>query len=119
MNHRQGRIPMSIATSIFRSAFGAAALFLVLVPAAEAEELQCADKSVKAWGIGFSPSPEQSTEAAKKEWLAKAVTIYSDAKWETAKAPDMMCVTQGLYSKCAASGVPCGATPAAPPPKQN
>jgi hypothetical protein len=47
------------------------------------------------------------------------VTFYSDAKWETAKAPDMMCVTQGLYSKCAASGVPCGATPAAPPPKQN
>ena len=76
---------MPIAASIVRSALGAAALFLVLVPAAEAEELQCADKSVKAWGLGFSPSPEQSVEAAKKEWLAKAVTIYSDAKWETAK----------------------------------
>jgi hypothetical protein len=110
---------MPIAASIVRSALGAAALFLVLVPAVEAEELQCADKSVKAWGIGFSPSPEQSVEAAKKEWLAKAVTIYSDAKWETAKKPDMMCVTQGLYSKCAASGVPCGAAPAAAPPKQN
>jgi hypothetical protein len=110
---------MSTAASIVRSALGAAALVLVLVPAAKGEELQCADKPVKAWGLGFSPSPEQSMEAAKKEWLAKAVTIYSDAKWETAKQPDMMCVTQGLYSKCAATGVPCGATPAAAPPKQN
>jgi hypothetical protein len=110
---------MSIAASIVRSAVGAAALFLVLVPAAQAEELQCADKTVKAWGLGFSPSPEQSAEAAKKEWLAKAVTMYSDAKWETAKEPDLMCVTQGLYSKCAASGVPCGVAPAAAAPKQN
>ncbi len=110
---------MPTAASIVRSTLGAAALFLVLVPAAQAEELQCADKTVKAWGLGFSPSPEQSVEAAKKEWLAKAVTIYGDAKWETAKAPDMMCVTQGLYSKCAASGVPCGVAPVAAPPKQN
>ena len=110
---------MPTAASIVRSALVAAALFLVLAPAAQAEELQCADKSVKAWGLGFSPSPEQSVEAAKKEWLAKAATIYSDAKWETAKEPDMMCVTQGLYSKCAASGVPCGVAPDAAAPKQN
>jgi hypothetical protein len=111
---------MPTAASIVRSALGAAALLLVLASAAEAEELQCADKKIKAWGLGFSPSPEQSVEAAKKEWLAKAVTIYSDAKWETAKEPDMMCVSQGLYSKCAATAVPCGVTPAAAaPPKEN
>jgi hypothetical protein len=111
---------MSTAASIVRSALGVAALVLAFAPVADAEELQCADKTVKAWGLGFSPSPEQSVEAAKKEWLAKAVTIYSDAKWETAKEPDMMCVSQGLYSKCAATAVPCGATPAAAAPqKQN
>jgi hypothetical protein len=110
---------MATAASIVRSALRATALFLIIVPATKAEELQCADKPVKAWGLGFSPSPEQSVEAAKKEWLAKAVTIYGDAKWETAKRPDMTCVSQGLYSKCAATGVPCGTTPAATPPKQN
>jgi len=108
---------MPNAASIFASALGVAALICALAPGAMAEDLQCADQPVKAWGLGFSPSPDQSAEAAKKEWLAKATTIYSDATWETAKEPDMMCVTQGLYSKCAASGVPCGATPASPPKK--
>jgi hypothetical protein len=106
---------MSIAALTMRSALAVVAVLVALAPGAEAEDLQCADKPVKAWGLGFSPSPEQSTEAAKKEWLAKATTLYSDATWETAKEPDLMCVTQGLYSKCAATGVPCGATPAAPP----
>ena len=71
----------------------------------------------KAWGIGFSPSPEQSFEAAKKEWLAKAVTIYSDAKWETAKKPDMMCVTRGSTANARPQACLAGLPP--PPHRQN
>ena len=73
-----------------------------------AEELQCADKPVSARGQGFSPSPEQSAEKAKEEWLKKAQAIYGDAQFETAKNPEMQCVNQGLYSNCKLTAVPCG-----------
>lgn len=84
-------------------------------PAASAAELQCAGEPITARGPSFTPSPEQSMEAAQKEWLAKATTIYSDAKLETAKDPQMSCVNQGLYSNCTISAVPCGSAPAAKP----
>jgi hypothetical protein len=108
---------MSNVASVFRSALVAAALLVAAPPALLAAELECSDTAVTAHGNGFSPSPEQSVEAAKTEWLKKALAIYSDAELETAKNPQMGCVNQGLYSNCTISAVPCGATPAAP--KQN
>lgn len=98
--------------SLVRSAF-AVALLLVTPPAVQAVELECSDEAVTARGLGFTPSPEQSADAAKQVWLKKALTIYSDATFETAKDPQMMCVNQGLYSNCKVSAVPCGSTPGA------
>ncbi len=79
-----------------------------------AAALECAKDPISARGLGFLPSPEQSAEAAIKEWLTKATAIYSDAKWETAKGHDMYCATQGLYSNCKVTAVPCGSVPATP-----
>jgi hypothetical protein len=107
---------MNVA-SILRSALGVAALLMAAPPSVQAAELECSDIAVTAHGNGFSPSPEQSAEAAKTEWLKKALAIYSDAKLETAKTPQISCVNQGLYSNCTISAVPCGSTPTAP--KQN
>ena len=86
------------------------------------EGLQCQDKALSGSGPGFNNSQELSEEAAKKDWLAKALAIYSDANWSTAKNPNVECVKQGLYSKCFATGLPCGTQPssaAAEPPKSN
>jgi hypothetical protein len=107
---------MSIVETLIRSAFCGAALAAVAAFPIEASALECAKDPVSARGLGFTPSPELSAEAAKKEWLKKALTIYSDAKWETAKNPDMFCAMQGLYSNCKVTAVPCGSTPAAPSP---
>lgn len=83
--------------------------------------LQCHDKAVTGSGPGFSSSQEHSEEAAKKDWLAKALAIYSDADWTKAKDPKLGCVKQGLYSKCFATAAPCHASPSTPaePPKSN
>jgi hypothetical protein len=108
---------MSRFASIFRSALGVAALLVAAPLAVPAAELECSDTAVTAHGNGFSPSPEQSAEAAKTEWLKKALAIYSDAKLESAKDAQISCVNQGLYSNCTISAVPCGSMPAAP--KQN
>lgn len=107
---------MSNVASIFRTALGVATLLLTAPPVL-AGELECSDEPVTARGLGFSPSPEQSAQKAKQEWLKKAVTIYSDAAWDMAKDHQMICVNQGLYSNCKVSAVPCGSTPA--PPKKN
>lgn len=108
---------MSIVAAMFRSALVAAAALLVAAPPiVSAAELECSDEAVSAHGNGFSPSPELSAEAAKIEWLKKATAIYSDAKMETAKKPEISCVNQGLYSNCTITAVPCGAAPAAPKP---
>jgi hypothetical protein len=84
--------------------------------------LQCQEKALSGSGPGFNNSQEISEEAAKKDWLAKALAIYSDANWSTAKNASVECVKQGLYSKCFATGLPCGTQPssaAAEPPKSN
>jgi hypothetical protein len=89
---------------------------------AQPEGLQCQEKALSGSGPGFNSSQELSEEAAKKDWLAKALAIYSDANWSTAKNPNVECVKQGLYSKCFATGLPCGTQPssaAAEPPKSN
>ena len=89
---------------------------------AQPDGLQCQEKALSGSGPGFNNSQEISEEAAKKDWLAKALAIYSDANWSTAKNPSMECVKQGLYSKCFATGLPCGTQPssaAAEPPKSN
>jgi hypothetical protein len=91
-------------------------LVAVLSPAT-ASALECADKEISARGPTFLPSPETSMEAAKAEWLKKATEIYSDATMETAKNPQIMCASQGLYSNCTITAVPCGTTPAAPKAK--
>jgi hypothetical protein len=86
------------------------------------EGLQCQDKALSGSGPGFNNSQELSEGAAKKDWLAKALAIYADANWSTAKNPSVECVKQGLYSKCFATGLPCGTQPssaAAEPPKSN
>jgi hypothetical protein len=72
----------------------------------------CSDKVLSGTGPGFDPSREHSEDTAKAAWLEKAKAIYSDATWETAKEIDMTCVKQGLYSKCFARAIPCGATKA-------
>jgi hypothetical protein len=89
---------------------------------AQPEGLQCQEKALSGSGPGFNNSQEISEEAAKKDWLAKALAIYSDANWSTAKNPNVECVKQGLYSKCFATGLPCGTQPssaAAETPKSN
>jgi hypothetical protein len=89
---------------------------------AQPEGLQCQEKALSGSGPGFNNSQEVSEEAAKKDWLAKALAIYSDANWSTAKNPSVECVKQGLYSKCFATGLPCGTQPssaAAETPKSN
>jgi hypothetical protein len=107
---------MASFAACLRSALGACLMLMATAPAASAAELSCATAEVTARGNGFSPSPELSEDKAKAEWLKKAVTVYSDATMETAKDPKMNCVSQGLYSNCAISAVPCGTTPAAPKP---
>jgi hypothetical protein len=72
----------------------------------------CSDKALTGTGPGFDSSREHSEDTAKAAWLEKAKAIYSDATWEGAKEIDMICVKQGLYSKCFARAIPCGATKA-------
>jgi hypothetical protein len=129
---------MSKSAWVARFVFGLGALAVVIAPGpalaaeptpaappvaqpAPVTGLQCHDKALTGSGPGFSSSQEQSAEAAKKDWLAKALAIYSDADWTTAKDPKMGCVKQGLYSKCFATAAPCHAPPSTPtePPKSN
>ncbi len=72
----------------------------------------CGDKALSGTGPGFDSSREHSEQTAKEAWLDKAKAIYTDAAWETAKEVNMTCVKQGLYSKCFASAIPCGAAKA-------
>jgi hypothetical protein len=72
----------------------------------------CGDKALSGTGPGFDSSREHSEETARAAWLEKAKAVYSDATWEAAKEVDMTCVKQGLYSKCFARAIPCGATKA-------
>ena len=98
-------------------------------PAAEPERLAgfaCAEKPVTGTGPGFDSSRDHSEQTAKEAWLKKAQGFYSDAAWDTAKDFGLTCVKQGLYSKCFASAVPCGAkkaaaaeTPKADAPRSN
>jgi hypothetical protein len=53
-------------------------------------------------------------EAAKTEWLKKAIQMYSDATMEAAKNPQIMCASQGLYSNCTITAIPCGTKPVIP-----
>ena len=103
---------MSKVASLLR--YTCAAMLLAALPAGQASALDCADKEVSARGLGFLPSPEKSMEAAKTEWLKKATEIYSDATVETAKDPKVMCASQGLYSNCTITAVPCGAVRVTP-----
>ena len=80
-------------------------------PSAPPKGFACHDKALTGSGAGFRSSQEESEEAAKKDWLEKARTIYADADWNTAKDSLMQCVKQGLYSKCFATGVPCRPKP--------
>jgi len=72
----------------------------------------CGDKALTGSGPGFDSSREHSEETARADWLEKAKAIYTDATWETAKELNMTCVKQGLYAKCFASAIPCGAAKA-------
>jgi hypothetical protein len=110
---------MPKVASIFSPALRLAAVLTVTLPAMQAAALECADKEVSARGPTFTPSPETSMEAAKTEWLKKATEIFSDATMETAKDPKIMCASQGLYSNCTITAVPCGTKPVAPAPKAN
>ncbi len=101
---------MPKVASIFRFSLCLAAVLLPVRAAA----LECADKEISARGPTFTPSPETSMEAAKTEWLKKATEIFSDATMETAKDPKIVCASQGLYSNCTITAVPCGTTPATP-----
>jgi hypothetical protein len=103
--------------SVFRLLFCGAVLLALAPSAAQPAELECSDTALSARGPGFYPSDEQSVEAAKKEWLKKALAIFGDATFEAAKDPKLMCVKQGLYSNCTVSAVPCGSTP--PSPREN
>ena len=105
---------MSKIAPIFRFALSVATLLLVAPPAVHAADVKCSDKPLSARGPGFEPSPELSMDAAKKEWLKKAVEIYSDATVETAKDPQLMCASQGLYSNCTITAFPCGTKPVGP-----
>jgi hypothetical protein len=108
--------PMPKIASIFRSYLCLAAVLTVALPAMQAAALECADKEISARGPTFTPSPETSIEATKTEWLKKATEVFSDATMETAKDPKIMCASQGLYSNCTITAVPCGTIPAAPKP---
>lgn len=108
----QGTAPMSKVDPLIRSI--CVAMLFAALRATHADALDCADKEVSARGPGFTPSPETSMEAAKKEWLKRATEIYKDATMETAKNPQLMCASQGLYSNCTITAVPCGVVPAAP-----
>ena len=143
---------MPISASTARSALGALVLILVSVPfavpraalAAEAAQpagqgapavegapapepvrppgFACGDKALSGTGPGFDSSREHSEQTAKEAWLEKAKAIYTDAAWATAKELNMTCVKQGLYSKCFASAIPCGAqqtSAAAEPPAKS
>jgi hypothetical protein len=86
----------------------------------------CNDKPVTGTGPGFDSSRDHSEQTAKEAWLVKARAIFTDAAWDTAKGFNVTCVKQGLYSKCFATAVPCGATkatasdtPKADTPKSN
>jgi hypothetical protein len=109
-----GTLSMKPVVTLLRPAFCAALFAGALALPLPALALECAKDPVSARGLGFTPSPEASFEAAKEEWLKKAQTVFSDAKWETAQKPDMYCATQGLYSNCKVTAIPCGTTPAAP-----
>ena len=79
----------------------------------------CGDKALSGSGPGFDSSRDHSEETARAAWLEKAHAIYTDATWETAKELNITCVKQGLYSKCFATAIPCGAqksSAAAEPP---
>jgi hypothetical protein len=102
---------MSLVATVLRSTCFLATLATVITLPIEASALECASEPVSARGLGFLPSPERSTEAAKHEWLKKATAVFSDATWETAKGHDMFCATQGLYSNCKVTAVPCGTKP--------
>jgi hypothetical protein len=108
---------MSKSVSLIRAI--CAATLLAATPLTHAAALDCADKEVSARGLGFLPSPERSMDAAKTAWLKKATEIYKDATVETAKDPKVMCASQGLYSNCTITAVPCGTKPVAPAPKAN
>jgi hypothetical protein len=83
----------------------------------------CGDKPLSGSGPGFDSSRDHSEETARAAWLEKAHAIYTDATWETAKELNITCVKQGLYSKCFATAIPCGAqkssAAAEPPAKSN
>jgi len=111
---RRGMDPVPKIASIFRLSLSAASLLLAAVSALDAQEVQCADKEISARGPSFTPSPETSMEAAKTEWLKKAIQIYSDATMKAAKNPQIMCASQGLYSNCTITAIPCGTKPVTP-----
>ena len=121
-----------VALTVLSIALSAAAIAPALAaepaPAAKPDPtagLQCHDQAVTGSGPGFSSSQEQSEQAAKKDWLAKALAIYPDADWTKAKDINLACVRQGLYSKCFATAVPChppsssSASTPPEPPKNN
>ena len=68
---------------------------------------ECAAEPVTGSGPGFSSSRDDSEDAARKAWGEKAIAVYSEATWETAKDAGVSCVVQGLYSKCFAQAIPC------------
>jgi hypothetical protein len=67
----------------------------------------CAAEPVTGSGPGFSNSRDASEDAARKAWGEKAIKIYPEATWDTAKGAGVSCVVQGLYSKCFAQAMPC------------
>jgi len=68
---------------------------------------ECHDKPLVGSGPGFKDSQDESEQAAKDDWLAKAKAVYPDADLATAKDVKWECVKQGLYSKCFLAAVPC------------
>jgi hypothetical protein len=72
---------------------------------------ECSDKPITGSGPGFKSSQEESEQAAKEDWLAKAKAVYPDADVSAAKDVKWECVKQGLYSKCFLTAVPCHPKP--------
>ena len=68
---------------------------------------ECSAEPVTGSGPGFSNSRDDSEDAARKFWLEKAIKVYPEASWDTAKDSGVSCVVQGLYSKCFAQAIPC------------
>jgi hypothetical protein len=68
---------------------------------------ECSAEPVTGSGPGFSNSRDDSEDAARKIWLEKAIEVYPEATWGTAKDSGVSCVVQGLYSKCFAQAIPC------------